>query len=90
MTTRLHIPGRIAQSVMFLADANLTADPGVVSLIPARSHTFMEIYHEIFSMVILFPSPESFKKVLLSVTSETMCMSYWLTACSSLPRKECG
>ena len=27
---------------------------------------------------------------LLSVTSESMCMKYWLTACSSLPRKKCG
>ena len=27
---------------------------------------------------------------LLSVTSESMCRKYWLTACSSLPRKKCG
>ena len=27
---------------------------------------------------------------LLSVTSESMCTNYWLTACSSLPRKMCG
>ena len=26
---------------------------------------------------------------LLSVTSESMCTNYWLTACSSLPRKKC-
>ena len=33
-------PGRVAQSVMCLAtDASLTADPGVASWIPARSHT---------------------------------------------------
>ena len=43
-------------------DASLTADPGVVSLIPARSHTFVEIDHEIISTVILLPSTESFKK----------------------------
>ena len=37
-------PGRVAQSVTCLAtDACLTADPGVASSIPARSHTFMEI-----------------------------------------------
>ena len=24
------------------------------------------------------------------VTSESMCTNYWLTACSSLPRKKCG
>ena len=43
-------------------DASLTADPGVVSLIPAWSHTFVEIGHEIISMVILLSSAESFIK----------------------------
>ena len=43
-------------------DESLTADPGVLSLIPARSNTFMEIDHEIISTVILLPSAESFKK----------------------------
>ena len=42
--------------------ASLTADPGVASLIPAWAHTFVEIDHEIISMVILLPSTESFKK----------------------------
>ena len=56
-------PGRIAQSITCLAtDASLTADPGVESLIPARSHTFVENDHEIISTVILLPSAESFKK----------------------------
>ena len=56
-------PGRVAQSVTRLAtDASLTADPGVASSIPARSHTFVEIDHEIISTVILLPSAESFKK----------------------------
>ena len=55
--------GRIAQSVTCLAtDACLTADPGVASSIPARSHTFVEIDHEIISTVILLPSADSFKK----------------------------
>ena len=55
--------GRVAQSVMCLAtDASLTADPGVGCLILAQSHTFVEIDHEIISMVILLPSAESFKK----------------------------
>ena len=48
------LPGRVAQSVTCLAtDACLTADPGVASLIPARSHTFVEVDHEIISTVIL-------------------------------------
>ena len=55
--------GRIAQSVTCLAtDESLTADPGVESSIPARSHTFVEIDYEIISTVILLPSAESFKK----------------------------
>ena len=57
------IPGRIAQSVTCLAtDACLTAIPGVASSIPARSHTFVEIDHEIISTVILLPSADPFKK----------------------------
>ena len=57
------MPGRIAQSVTCLAtDACLTADPGVASSIPVRSHTFVEIDHEIISTVILLPSADSFKK----------------------------
>ena len=43
-------------------NACLTADPGVASSIPARSHTFVEIDHEIISTVILLPSADSFKK----------------------------
>ena len=34
-------------------DASLTADPGVASSIPAWSHTFVEIDHEIISAVFL-------------------------------------
>ena len=56
-------PGRVAQSVKCLVtDAKLTADPGVASSIPARSHTFVEIDHEIISTAILLPSAESFMK----------------------------
>ena len=55
--------GHVAQSVTCLVtDASLTSFPGVASSIPARSHTFVEIDHEIISTVILFPSAESFKK----------------------------
>ena len=56
-------PGCVAQSATCLAtDASLTADPGVASSIPTRSHTFVEIGYEIISTVILLPSAESFKK----------------------------
>ena len=40
------------------ADTCLTADPGVPSSIPARSHTFVEIDREIISTVILLPSAD--------------------------------
>ena len=56
-------PGRIAQSVTCLTtDTSLTADPGVASSTPARSHTFVEIDHDIIAKVFLLPSAESFKK----------------------------
>ena len=42
----------------------LTADPGVASLILARSHTFVEIDHEIISMAILLPSADSTRVVV--------------------------
>ena len=57
------LPSHVAQSVTCLTtDAHLTADPGVASSIPARSHTFVAIDHEIISTVILLLSAESFKK----------------------------
>ena len=37
-------------------------DPGVPSSIPVRSHTFVEIDHEMISTVILLTSADSFKK----------------------------
>ena len=68
----LVVPGYVAQSV-----GSPAADPGVVSLIPAWSHTFVEIDHEIISLVILLPL---IQEGLLSVTGEIMCMNYWFTA----------
>ena len=51
------------QLVTYLpTDASLTADPGVASSIPFRSHTFVEIDYEIISTDTLLPSAESFKK----------------------------
>ena len=43
----------------------LTADPGIASLIPARSHTFLEIDREIISMAIILPSADS-RRVVVS------------------------
>ena len=65
-TFQFNLPQRAdiaSKSVTCLAtDVCLTADPGVTSSIPARSHTFVEIDHEITSTVILLPSADSFKK----------------------------
>ena len=67
-------PCCIAQSVTCLAtDAYLTADPGVASLIPAQSHTFVETDHEIISTVVLPSAELIIQEGLLSVTSESMC-----------------
>ena len=56
-------PGHIGQSVTCLAtNAYMTADPGVGSWIPVRSHTFVEIDHEMISTLILLPPADSFKK----------------------------
>ena len=83
------VPECVAQLVTCLTtDACLTADPGVASLISAQSHTFVEIDHEIISTVILLPSGESFKKGCQ--LQGKVATKYWLTACSSLPRKKCG
>ena len=67
------LPSPIAQSV-----ASSTADPGVVCSIMARSHTFKEFDHEIFSMVVLLL--QLIQEGLLSVTSKSMCTKYLLTA----------
>ena len=59
----LYLPDCVKKSVTCLATYMcLTADPEVVSSIPAQSHTFVEIDHEIISTVIFLPSAESFKK----------------------------
>ena len=42
----------------------LTADLGVVSLIPGQSHTCVEIDHEIISTVILLHTPDSWRAVV--------------------------
>ena len=61
---------------------DLIADQGVASSIRARSHTFMEIDHEIISTVLLLPSADSFKKSCQSQAKGC------LKANSSLPLKK--
>ena len=61
------IPGCIAQLVTCLtADTcHLTTDPGVASLIPAWSHTLVEIDHATISTAILLPFADS-RRVVVS------------------------
>ena len=61
------------------AETCLTAEPGVASLISAQSHTLVKIDHEVISTVILLPSSDS-RRVVVSVTSESMCTKYLLSA----------
>ena len=55
------------QSVTCLAtDASLIADPGVASSTPARSHTFLEIDHEIFLRSFSFLPRNHSRRVVVS------------------------
>ena len=86
LNDKMCLQGRIAKWVTYLAtDACLTADPEVASSIPAWSHTFTEIDHEIISMGILLPSADSFKKGCCQLQAKVCAQNYWLNACSSLP-----
>ena len=51
---------------------------------PGRSHTFMEIDHEIISTGILLPSADSFKKGCCQLQAKVCAGS----TCSSLPRRK--
>ena len=60
------MPDQVVQSVTCLtADTYLTADSGVAISLPARSHTFLEIDHEIISTAIHLPSADS-RRVVVS------------------------
>ena len=63
----------MAQSVTCLAaDMCLTADPGLTSSIPARSHTLVEIDCEIILTIILLPSADSRKVVKRKYVHEVL------------------
>ena len=58
----------------------LIVDLRVLSLIPARPHTFMEIDHEIFLMSVTRESKEDGKdqeSTQSSTVPESMCTEYW-------------
>ena len=66
---------------------SLTADPGVMSSIPAQSHTFGEIDHEIISMAILLPSADS-RRIVVSYKRMYLHEVLVKHFKSSLPRKK--
>ena len=68
----------------------LTAEPGVVSLIPARSHTFVEIDHEIIYTVILLPSAESFKKDCCQLQAKVCARSTLVNHLFKFDQEKCG
>ena len=72
MPIKKTIMGQLVQLVTCL-----TADPGVASSIPARSHTFMEFDHEISSTAILLPSADSRR---VDISYKRTCTKYWLIA----------
>ena len=59
----------------WILTSGLTADPGVASSLPAQSHTFVEIDHEIISTVILLPSAESYKKGCCQLSAKVCARS---------------
>ena len=71
------------------ADACLTADPGVAISIPVRFHTFAEIDHEIISTVILLPSADYSRRVVVSYKWKYV-HEVLVNRLFSLPRKKYG
>ena len=74
--------------VCLTANSCLTADPGVESLILARSHTF-EIDHEIIAMVILLPSTDSFKKGCCQLQAKVCARSTGQLLVQACPGNKC-
>ena len=82
------LPGCVAQSVTCLTtDGCLTADPGVASLIPVRSLTFVEIDHEMISTAILLPSADSFKKGCCQLQAKVCARITGLPLVQACPEK---
>ena len=82
-TNRRNLPGRVAQSVACLAkDERLTADRG-------SQVSYVEIDHEIISTVILLPSTDSFKKVVVSCERKYV-HEVLVTHLLKFAKKKCG
>ena len=87
------VPGHVAWLVMCLtADTCLTEDLRVPSSIPAWSHSLVEIDHEIISMAILLPSPNS-KRVVVNYKQKyvhKVLVKRLLIYSQACPGKKCG
>ena len=70
------------------ADMCLTADAGVASWITARSHTFVEIDHEII-LTILLPSADS-RSVVVSCKGKYVYKLLVKPLSQACPGKKCG
>ena len=69
---KTNVPGHVAQLVTCLTtDTCLTADLAVASSIPAWSHTFVEIDHELISTAILLLSADS-RRVVVKYVHEVL------------------
>ena len=87
----LVIPGHVAQSVTCLAtDVSLIEIQMVTRSIPARSHTFVEIDHEIISTAILLPSDEPFKKGCCQLQAKVCGRRTGLSLVQAYPGIKCG
>ena len=58
--------------------------------IPARSHTFVEIDHEILSTVILLPFAESFMKGCCQLQAKVCARITGYPLVQACPGKKCG
>ena len=69
----IKMPASVVQSVTCLiSETCLNADPGVLILIPAHYHTFVEIDHDRISTAILVPSADS-RRDVVSYKSSQAC-----------------
>ena len=69
----------------------LTTDPGVPSSIPAWSHTFEEIDHEIIYTIILLPSADSRRIVVIYMLKRKFLHGVLFNRLAKLAQeKKCG
>ena len=68
--SQLELPNEVISGPIVQSVTSLNVDPGILSLIQAQSHTFMEIDQDFFSMFNLLLS--LIQEGLMSVTRESI------------------